>query len=114
MLASHKLVRWLVFLTLPLILVGLALMAISRPWVSLVLAGALLVLGLGVIALRWPTGKRLPGPLAFLGFAVASSAAGLAAWLKALRGERNPIWEPTRRPALTHRPDSGAVENPGG
>ena len=29
--------------------------------------------------------------------ALAVNAAALRAWGKALRGERNPIWEPTRR-----------------
>ena len=42
--------------------------------------------------------KRLPLPLAAAGFFVAVNVAALAAWWKALRGERNPIWEPTRRP----------------
>jgi hypothetical protein len=37
--------------------------------------------------------------VAVCGFVVATHAAGLLAWAKALRGERNPIWEPTRRAA---------------
>ena len=37
--------------------------------------------------------------LGVCGFVVATHLAGLLAWAKALRGERNPIWEPTRRAA---------------
>jgi len=35
--------------------------------------------------------------VAVAGFAVASLVAGFVAWTKALRGELNPTWEPTRR-----------------
>jgi hypothetical protein len=63
---------------------------------------ALLVVALGLaagtFALRWPEGKKLPMPFAMAGFFVAVNVAALAAWYKALRGERNPVWEPTRRP----------------
>jgi hypothetical protein len=40
----------------------------------------------------------MPYPVAVCGFVVAVNLAALLAWSKALRGERNPIWEPTRRP----------------
>jgi cellulose synthase/poly-beta-1,6-N-acetylglucosamine synthase-like glycosyltransferase len=98
MLLSHKLVRWLVFLVWPLALVGLALLAWdslpARALLALVLAG----IGLGLVAWRVPEGRPLPRMVALCGFAVVSHVAGLVAWSKALRGELNPIWEPTRRP----------------
>ncbi len=98
MLWSHKLVRWLVFLVWPLALVGLVLLAwdsaLARGVLVLVLAG----LGLGLLAWRAPEGRPLPRLVALCGFAVVSHVAGLVAWSKALRGELNPIWEPTRRP----------------
>jgi hypothetical protein len=55
---------------------------------------------LGLLAIVWPGGKP-PRPLAVFGFALVSVAAGFIAWTKALRGELNPIWEPTRRPSAT-------------
>ena len=59
---------------------------------------AAIVCGLGFLAIFWPGGGRAPRLITRLGFAVATFAAGFLAWTKALRGELNPIWEPTRRP----------------
>lgn len=97
MLLSHKLIRWLVFLAVPLGLFGVALLAGtgSRLWL-VALAAVLAALVVGWLAFRWP-GERPPRPVAVIGFLVGSHVAGVLAWLKALRGERNSIWEPTRR-----------------
>ncbi|HWA55709.1 MAG TPA: glycosyltransferase family 2 protein [Gemmatimonadales bacterium] len=99
MLWSHKLVRWLVFLTAPFALVGLALLALESP---IALVGFILaVIGclLGTIAMRAPEGRRLPRLVTISGFVLATHLAGFLAWTKALRGESNSIWEPTRRTA---------------
>jgi hypothetical protein len=96
MLLSHKLLRWLVFPSLPLGAVGLSLLALGWPWARIGLLGAGILLGLGLLAFRWP-GGRPPLPIAVSGFAFMVSVAGLAAWLKALQGEQNRTWEPTRR-----------------
>lgn len=98
MLASHKLARWLVWLTLPLALVGLALLAPGSRVAAAMLAAAVAAIVAGIVAINWPAGRRVPSALALCGFAVMVSAAGFVAWTKALRGELNPIWEPTRRP----------------
>jgi cellulose synthase/poly-beta-1,6-N-acetylglucosamine synthase-like glycosyltransferase len=97
MLFSHKLTRWLVHLTLPLALVGLALLAPESSVAGALLAIAAVVLVVGIFALSSPADRRLPVPVAFAGYVVAVNVAALAAWAKALRGERNPVWEPTRR-----------------
>jgi cellulose synthase/poly-beta-1,6-N-acetylglucosamine synthase-like glycosyltransferase len=98
-LVSHKLCRWLVFLSLPGEIIGLALLArhsrLALTLLIAVLAGCLV----GAIAMKTSERRRIPRLFSALGFAFAVSLAGLLAWLKALRGERNPIWEPTRRPA---------------
>jgi cellulose synthase/poly-beta-1,6-N-acetylglucosamine synthase-like glycosyltransferase len=100
MLTSHKLGRWLVYLSLPLALVGLVLLCVADRR-ALVLAGlAALVLGLGYAAIAWPDGRRVPLPIALCGFVVVSNVAGVLAWLKFLRRQRMPTWEPTRRPDL--------------
>ena len=98
-LLSHKLARWLVYATLPLAVIGLALLAPSSR-----LAGALLTLTIlttlvGLLPLWWPSDREVPRPLALLGFVVASNIAGVAAWLRVLRREHTAFWEPTRRTA---------------
>lgn len=96
-LLSHKLARWLVFLTEPAALVGLAILATQWVWAAGLLAGAILGILVGAVALLWPEGRRLPGPMAFFGFLLGAQVAGFVAWSEALRRELNPIWEPTRR-----------------
>lgn len=96
MLLSHKLCRWLVFLTLPLVVPGLLLL-VHAPAARILLALVLLGSVLGVVGMRWPEHRRVPLPLAVPSFVVASVLAAVLAWLKALRGERAAIWEPTRR-----------------
>lgn len=97
MLISHKLVRWLAFLTAPLAILGLALLAPASGLAAAGLTVAAVVGLLGLVALRWPEGRRPPRVVALAGFLVGTSVAALLAWAKAMRGERNPIWEPTRR-----------------
>lgn len=98
MLLSHKLCRWLVHLTLPLALVGLAILAPEFVLAEILLIVGAVVAAVGAFALAASETRRLPLPLAIAGFIVAVNVAALAAWWKALKGERNPIWEPTRRP----------------
>lgn len=97
-LVSHKLCRWLIFLLLPSALLGLALLAFSSQVALVLLLLILAGLLIGVAVMRLPEGRWVPRPFLILGFTVAVSIAALIAWGKALRGERNPIWEPTRRP----------------
>jgi hypothetical protein len=97
-LVSHKLCRWLIFLLLPGALAGLGLLALSSK-AALVTVGLILALVvIGGVVMRLPEGRRVFRPFLLMGFFVAVSLAALIAWSKALRGERNPIWEPTRRP----------------
>ena len=97
-LFSHKLCRWLVFLTLPGAMVGLGVLAISSPVARILFALMVAGLVMGFFAM-WATQRRaVPKPISVLAFVFAANLAGVLAWIKALRGERNPIWEPTRRP----------------
>lgn len=97
MLISHKLVRWLGLLLMPLVAVGLALLATTEAWALAGLAAVGLGVVVGAVAFLWPAGKQPPKPVLAAGFIVSAPVAALVAWTKALRGERNPIWEPTRR-----------------
>lgn len=97
MLVSHKLIRWLVFLTAPLGVVGLALLSVDHSWARGLAGVGLAAALVGWLAHRWPGQGTPPRPVAIVGFLVGSHVAGFLAWLAALRGDRNPIWEPTRR-----------------
>ena len=98
MLISHKLCRWLVYVTLPFAVLGLVILA-TQSWVGAVLLG-LTALGalVGWLGLRMSAKQQLPAPLALPSFIFAANLAGFLAWVKVLRGEHNPVWEPTRRP----------------
>ncbi|MEO7103269.1 MAG: glycosyltransferase [Gemmatimonadaceae bacterium] len=97
MLFSHKLCRWLVYPALPIAAVALVVASVhSRAWLVLLIASLIGAL-VGVIGMRWPAGKRVPGLIRLAGFAVASNVAGILAWLQVLRNKRMAVWEPTRR-----------------
>jgi cellulose synthase/poly-beta-1,6-N-acetylglucosamine synthase-like glycosyltransferase len=96
MLASHKLVRWLAPWGLVLAMVGWLLLAAA-------LGSVLTALPLAAIALLaatgwyWPEQRRAPRIVAVPAYVVAGTIAALVAWFRAIRGELNPVWEPTRR-----------------
>ena len=99
-LISHKLARWLVYLGVPFAVVGIAWLALTSRVAQVLLVAMIVGVVAGDIAMRWPAGRRVPLPFALAGFAVASTLGGLTAWLLLLRGERKPMWEPTRRAAI--------------
>ena len=102
-LVSHKLCRWLVSLLAPAGIVGLGLLAGSpaagHPALAARATLAALALSslLAIVAARWPAKWQLPRMLALPAFGTASMAAGLLAWMRALRGQSSAMWEPTRR-----------------
>lgn len=101
MLISHKLCRWLFQLTLPLLAGGAALLAIDRaavaPWI---LSGAVLLVGIGAVAWKWPESRPMPRVISSPGYFIWSNVAGFLAWVQFFRGRYQPIWEPTRRPGI--------------
>ncbi|MDX2184116.1 MAG: glycosyltransferase [Gemmatimonadaceae bacterium] len=97
MLASHKLARWLVYPASLVAAAGLAVAA-TRSLAALVLAAAAVaVLGLGWLGWQWPKERRAPKLISSIAFIVASNVAGVAAWWRALSGQQDAVWEPTRR-----------------
>jgi cellulose synthase/poly-beta-1,6-N-acetylglucosamine synthase-like glycosyltransferase len=97
MLVSHKVARW----AAPwfVLLAAVAVLDLARHHTAAlaaaaVMASMLLMFG---VAWYWPAGRRLPRPIALPAFIVAGNLAVMQATVKALRGELNPIWEPTRR-----------------
>jgi cellulose synthase/poly-beta-1,6-N-acetylglucosamine synthase-like glycosyltransferase len=99
MLWSHKLVRWMVFPAVLVALAALLPLSLHSSVARLLLATAGVGILLGTVAMRAPEGQPLPRLVALCGFVLASHVAGVLAWVKALRGESNSIWEPTRRTA---------------
>jgi cellulose synthase/poly-beta-1,6-N-acetylglucosamine synthase-like glycosyltransferase len=100
MLFSHKLCRWLVPWAGVVALVAVAVLAVEEPWARWVLGGAVTVGALALLGLRATTA----GParaLELLAFFLAGNIAVLHAWFRALSGEADPSWEPTRRPGST-------------
>lgn len=99
-LASHKLIRWLVPWAFVSALCGLGLLAADLQWARWALGAAVVVALFGGTGWFWPQAHRPPRVVSLPAYVVAGTVAGLAAWIKALRGDLNPIWEPTRRSAV--------------
>lgn len=112
MLFSHKVCRWLVPWALAGTAAGIVLLATSYPAARLALAG---LAGLGILAAGgwyWPEGRRPPGAVAIPAYLVLGNLAALHAAVLALRGVRNPVWEPTRRDPV--RVATAVTTHPGG
>jgi len=111
LLFSHKLCRWLVPWALVALPPALAALAIARPWARWALAAQGLGLLAGGVGWLWPEHRQAPKVVSFGAYLIAAVVAGLHAWLNALRGELNPVWEPTRREGTraSSRSQSGAV-----
>lgn len=93
MLWSHKVARWAVPWALVLGVAGVLALAATEPWARVVAGLALGGAALGAAGARWPSARILSLPA----YLLAGNVAALHAALKALRGERNATWEPTRR-----------------
>lgn len=105
MLASHKLLRWLVpvamviaALAMPALLVAAmaARDAFWGPAAALGTAGLVAALTLAALGWWWPQG-RAPRLAAMSAYLVSGTLAALVAWKRALQDRRAPVWEPTPR-----------------
>ena len=108
MLASHKLARWLVPWAFAAAGLALAALAPQRSWAAWLLAPGLACLLLAAAGWWWPERRPVPRLVAMPAYFVAGVAAALVAWMKALSGELNPVWEPTRR----EEPEAGRRQDP--
>jgi cellulose synthase/poly-beta-1,6-N-acetylglucosamine synthase-like glycosyltransferase len=98
MLFSHKLCRWLYYLALPLWFLAAILLSMARPAFVYLLVGALALFAVGAVAVIQSERSKVPRALTIPGYILASNLAGVLAWWKYLAGERQSIWDPTRRP----------------
>jgi len=104
-LASHKICRWLIPHLTVVALATLVCLARSAPWALWGLGLAAFAGVCAALAWWWPEGRRFPKVLAVPAYIVIGNLAALHAFVRAVRGERVPLWEPTRREAV--RPAEG-------
>ena len=86
------------FPALVLAVAGIAMLTLTTSWGWVLAVLGLLALAAGAVGYYWPAGSNAPRLLTTAAFAVSAQVAGVKAWIGALRGELNPVWEPTRRP----------------
>jgi len=103
MLASHKLVRWLAPWALVAAAAGWLLLAAAwRSWPMVALLAA--PLALAAAGWWWPEGRSegggAPRLVSVPAYVVSGVVAALDAWIRAVRGESNAIWEPTKRAVI--------------
>ena len=96
-LASHKICRWMIpHIALPA-LVALVCLTPTFWWARVGVALAATAGLCAGLAWWWPEQRRLPKLVALPAYLVVGNVAALHASIRALRGERTPVWEPTRR-----------------
>lgn len=103
MLVSHKCCRWLVPWAGVLAFGALSIAAVSEPWVRPIVAAGALLGVLAYIGWVWPEHPKTPRLLAVPAYLAAGNVAVLHAAVRALTGNQNPKWEPTRREAVGAR-----------
>ena len=96
-LASHKACRWVIPHVGVPGLAALAVLSSTVLWARWGLGVAALGVVCAALAWSWPDGRRLPKLVAVPAYVVIGNLAALHASIRAARGERAPIWEPTRR-----------------
>ncbi len=96
-LISHKLVRWLVPWAFVVGTAGLVALATQFAWARFGLGGLVALVAVGLLAWWWPSDARMSRVIGLPAYVLWGLVAGLHAWVKALRGDLDPIWEPTRR-----------------
>jgi len=98
-LTSHKVCRWIIpHAALPAC-VALVCLARTAWWARWGLGAAGVAVLCAGIAWWWPEQRRLPKVVAAPAYLIIGNLAALHASIRALRGERTPVWEPTRREA---------------
>lgn len=96
-LLSHKLMRWLVPWAAVVATIGLIGLAADHVWARWALGGGVGFLTAGALSWWWPDRVRIPTVISLPGYVFWGIVAGLHAWVRALRGDLDPTWEPTRR-----------------
>jgi cellulose synthase/poly-beta-1,6-N-acetylglucosamine synthase-like glycosyltransferase len=99
MLFSHKICRWLLPWAVLLALVALLVLAPSYAIARWLAVAALGSIGLGAAAFALPEERRLGRFMTIAAYLLMGNLAAIHASLRALHGDKNAVWEPTRRQA---------------
>ena len=97
MLLSHKICRWGVPWAGVLALVGIFMLAPYALSAKVIALGAVAFIALGASAFVLPESRPLPTFISMPAYILMGNVAALHSTLRALRGDRNAVWEPTRR-----------------
>lgn len=97
MLFSHKLCRWLLPWAFAAGLLACLALARVHAWAFAAALAAGIALAVAAIAWRMPEDVRLPRPLALPAYFVTGMLATMVAWFRLFAGQRDAVWEPTRR-----------------
>jgi cellulose synthase/poly-beta-1,6-N-acetylglucosamine synthase-like glycosyltransferase len=105
MLFSHKVCRWSTPVAGILGIIGLALLVPDYAWARWLLAGIGVMAALALAGWQWPN-ERAPRALAILAGAASAQVATLWSMIRAMHGDQNAAWEPTRREMKVAHPES--------
>ena len=105
MLFSHKVCRWGTPLAGLIGLGGLALLAPDYVWARWLLVAAAVGGALALAGWYWPR-EQAPRLLAILAGAASAQIATLWSIIRAMKGDKNAAWEPTRRELAVVHPES--------
>jgi cellulose synthase/poly-beta-1,6-N-acetylglucosamine synthase-like glycosyltransferase len=107
MLFSHKVCRW----ALPWFgIAAFVLVAVAAPgstWAAGLLAAGTVTLVLAMVGWIRAEAKRVSRAFSVPAYLVAGNLAAAHSFLRLLRGDRNPTWEPTRRSTVPSSPGEG-------
>lgn len=104
MLFSHKVCRWLLPWALVVGIAALGQLSLTLAWGRALLAAVGVGAALAGIGWLWSERTPLPRVLALPAYVVAGNVAVLHAWLRLVTGRAAPVWEPTRRDAVSPTP----------
>lgn len=101
MLVSHKVCRWALPWAIFASGLAVAALAVELWWARALLAAGLLITALAAIGWLRAEDESVPKVFSVPAFAVAGNVAAAHAFLRALRGARDALWEPTRREVMS-------------
>ena len=104
-LFSHKVCRWLVPWAAVVGAIGVCLIEMPAALDLLFWGGLFCAAASATVGWFWPEERNMPRIVSVPAFAVLANVAAMTAGLRALRGELDPIWEPTRRPSTADSED---------
>lgn len=97
MLLSHKIFRWALPWAAAVGFVGICMFSVYDLWARVVLGVGISILLLAAIGWYLDRRRELPKLLGVPAYLVAGNLAAMRAFIRFLRNEQDPVWEPTRR-----------------